>query len=74
VIANIAIDPTGYGLHHAPQHYENMIGRRKRYMEHFPSIDTDNQAIIVSEDWRSHVDVIINLAGIRFMTVKNAKL
>ncbi len=43
-------------------------------MEHFPSIDTDNQAIIVSEDWRSHVDVIINLAGIRFMTVKNAKL
>ena len=55
-IANIAIDSTGYGLHHASQHYEKRIGRRKRYMKHFLSVDTDNQAIVVSEDWRSYVN------------------
>ena len=55
-IANIAIDSTGYGLHHASQHYEKRIGRRKRHMKHFLSVDTDNQAIMASEDWRSYVN------------------
>lgn len=57
-IANLAIDPTGYKLHHASQHYENRIkkkARRKRYMKHFLSTDTDNQAIIASENYRSYV-------------------
>ncbi len=31
-LANIAIDFTGYGLHHASQLYEKRIGRRKRYI------------------------------------------
>ena len=51
-IANIAIDSTGYGLHHASQHYEKMIGRRKKYMKHFLSVDTDNQAIVVLENFQ----------------------
>ena len=56
-IANIAIDATGYKLHHASQHYEHRINaRRKRYMKHFLSIDTDKQAIITSESWRSYVN------------------
>ena len=41
-VANVAIDSTGYGLHHASQHYEKRIGRRKHYMKHFLSVDTDN--------------------------------
>jgi hypothetical protein len=58
-IANVAIDASGYKLLHASQHYEHRIGlphRRKRYMKHFISIDSDKQAIIVSEDWRSYVN------------------
>ncbi len=58
-IANVAIDSTGYRLHHASQHYENRIGRphkRKRFMKHFLSSDTDKQAIIASEDRRSYVN------------------
>lgn len=57
-ITNVAIDASGYKLHHASQHYEHRIGvpkRRKRYMKHFVSVDTDKQAIVVSEDWRSYI-------------------
>ena len=58
-IANIAIDSTGYKLHHASQHYEQRVKRktgRKRCMKHFLSVDTDKQAIITSENWRSYVN------------------
>jgi hypothetical protein len=57
--ADIAIDSTGYRLHHASPHYEKRIGRsnlRKRFMKHFLSADTDAQAIIASEDRRSCVN------------------
>ncbi len=57
--ANIAIDSTGYRLHHASQHYEHRIGRRrdrKRFMKHILSIDSDSQAIIVSESRRSCIN------------------
>jgi hypothetical protein len=42
-VANVAIDSTGYRLHHASQHYEHRIGRRrerKRFMKHIWSIDS----------------------------------
>ena len=58
-VANVAIDSTGYRLHHASQHYEHRIGRkreRKRFMKHILSIDTDSQAIIVSESRRSCIN------------------
>ena len=57
--ANVAIDSTGYRLHHASQHYEHRIGRgreRKRFMKHILSIDSDSQAIIVSESRRSCIN------------------
>lgn len=58
-VADVAIDSSGYKLHHASQHYEHRIKmpyRRKRYMKHFLSVDTEKQAIIVSEDRRSYVN------------------
>ena len=58
-IADVAIDSTGYRLQHASQHYEGRIGRpfrRKRFMKHFLSVDTDRQAIIASDDRRSYVN------------------
>jgi len=58
-IANVAIDSTGYKLQHASQHYEQRIGRkqrRKRFMKHILSVDTDKQAIIVSDSKRSYVN------------------
>lgn len=57
-VANVAIDSTGYKLHHASQHYEYVTGvqtRRKRFMKHIISVDTDRQAIIASESRRSYV-------------------
>lgn len=57
-IAKVSIDSTGYGPHHASQHYEKRTGRRKRYMKHFISIYTGNQAIVVSGDWRSYVMIL----------------
>jgi len=51
-IADVDIDATGYGLYHASQRYEHWIGRktkRKRFMKHILSADTDGQAIIVSD-------------------------
>ncbi len=54
-IANIAIDSTGYRLRHASQHYEHRVGRRrerKRFTKDILSIDSDSQAIIVSESRR----------------------
>jgi len=58
-IADVAIDSTGYRLHHASQHYEKRIDRpfrRKRFMKHFLSVDTNRQAIIASYDRRSYVN------------------
>ena len=58
-IANVAVDSTGYRLHHASPHYEKRINRpqrRKRFMKHFLSVDTGAQAIIASEDRRSYVN------------------
>ena len=58
-VANVAIDSTGYRLHHASQHYEQRIGRkrdRRRFMKHILSIDSDSQAIIVSESRRSCIN------------------
>ncbi len=58
-VANIAIDSTGYRLHHASQHYEQRIGRkrnRKRFIKHILSVDSDLQAIIVSESRRSCIN------------------
>ncbi len=59
-VANVAIDSTGYKLHHASRHYENVIyksqRRNKRFMKHFLSVNTGNQAIITSESWRSYVN------------------
>ena len=59
-IANVAIDSTGYKLHHASGHYENTVyksqRRNKRFMKHFLSVNTENQAIITSESWRSYVN------------------
>ena len=57
-IADVAIDSTGYRLHHASQQYEKRIDRpfrRKRFMKHF-LVDTDKQAIIASDDRRSYVN------------------
>jgi len=58
-IADVAIDSTGYRQHHASQHYEKRIDRpfrRKRFMKHFLSVDTNRQAIIASYDRRSYVN------------------
>ena len=59
-VANVAIDSTGYKLHHASKHYENVVcksqRRNKRFMKHFLSVNTDNQAIVTSESWRSYVN------------------
>ncbi len=58
-MANVAIDSTGYRLHHASQHYEQRIGRkrnRKRFMKHILSIDSGSQAIIVSDSRRSCIN------------------
>ena len=56
--ADVGIDASGYKLNHASQHYEHRVKRpyrRKRYMKHFLSADTTEQAIIASESWRSCV-------------------
>jgi len=45
-ISDVAIDPTGYRSHHASQHYEKKINRpfrRKHFMKHFLSVNTDRQ-------------------------------
>lgn len=58
-VANVAIDSTGYRLHHASQHYEQRIDRkrdRRRFMKHILSIDSDSQAIIISESRRSYIN------------------
>ena len=58
-VADVGIDATGYGLHHASQHYEHRIGRktkRKRFMKHILSADTNVQAIIVSDSRRSCIN------------------
>ncbi|MCL4379218.1 MAG: IS5 family transposase [Candidatus Marsarchaeota archaeon] len=73
-VANVAIDSTGYGLHHASQHYEKRIGRRKRYMKHFLSVDTDNHAIVASEDWRSYVNDSTRFRPILSKTVGRRKV
>ncbi len=54
-VANIAIDSRDYRLYHTSQHYEQRIGRkryRKSFMKHILSIDSDSQAIVVSESRR----------------------
>ena len=56
--ANVGIDASGFKQNHASQHYEHRVKRpfrRKRYMKHFLSVDTTEQAIITSESWRSYV-------------------
>ncbi|MGI0141360.1 MAG: IS5 family transposase [Candidatus Micrarchaeales archaeon] len=76
-IANIAIDSTGYKLHHASQHYEHRIKRnyrRKRFMKHFLSVDTDKQAIIASENWRSYVNDTVRFKPIAKKTRKLVRI
>ena len=76
-IANVAIDSTGYKLHHASQHYEHRVKRpyrRKRYMKHFLSVDTDKQAIINSEDWRSYVNDTTRFKPILKKTRKRTRI
>jgi hypothetical protein len=76
-VANIAIDSTGYKLHHASQHYEHRVGiqyRRKRYMKHFISVDTERQAIIASEDWRSYVNDTTRFKPILRKTRKRTRI
>jgi hypothetical protein len=58
-VANVAIDSTGYRLHHASQHYEQRTGRKRNrrcFMKYILSIDSDSQAIIVSESRRSCIN------------------
>lgn len=58
-IANVAIDTTGYDLERSSYYYEqrvNMLVRRKRYLKHVLSVDTDKQAIICSFGRKSNVN------------------
>jgi hypothetical protein len=58
-IANIGIDTTGYKLRHSSYYYEQRINKKvkkKRFMKHIISVDTDNQGIIASYDRRSHIN------------------
>jgi hypothetical protein len=54
--ANIGIDSTGEKTNHASDHYTKRIkrkGRRRDYLKHSLSVDTDQQAIIAAKDRRS---------------------
>jgi hypothetical protein len=58
-LANIAIDTSGYKLRHSSYYYEQRVNKKvkkKRFMKHIISIDTDNQGIIASYDRRSHIN------------------
>ena len=55
-IANIGIDSTGERTYHASNHYIKRMkrkSRRKDYLKHSISVDTDQQAIIAAKDRRS---------------------
>ena len=57
-IVNAAIDTTGYKLRHSSYYYEQRVDkkvRKKRFMKHIISVDTDNQGITASYDRRSHI-------------------
>jgi hypothetical protein len=73
-VAKVVIDPTGYDLHYASRHYEKRIGRLKRYMKHFISVDTDNQVIVVSEDWRPYVNDSTRFRSVLSKTVDRRKV
>ncbi|MGA2799971.1 MAG: IS5 family transposase [Candidatus Micrarchaeaceae archaeon] len=58
-IANVAIDSTGYKLDRSSYYYErriNLTFKKKRFMKHFISVDTDKQAVICSIGRKSHVN------------------
>ncbi|MGI0141313.1 MAG: IS5 family transposase [Candidatus Micrarchaeales archaeon] len=55
-VANIGIDSTGEKTYHASNHYIKRMKRRskrKDYLKHSISVDTDQQAIIAAKDRRS---------------------
>jgi hypothetical protein len=54
--ANIGIDSTGEKTNHSSDHYVKRIkrkGKRRDYLKHSLSVDTDQQAIIAAKDRRS---------------------
>ena len=76
-IADVGIDASGYKQNHASQHYEHRVKRpfrRKRYIKHFLSADTTEQAIITSESWRSYVHDTKRFKPILKKTRKRTKI
>lgn len=58
-IANIAIDSTGFGLEHSSYYYVqriNMLSKKRKFMKHIMSVDTDKQAVICSISRKSYVN------------------
>ncbi|MDE1767100.1 MAG: IS5/IS1182 family transposase, partial [Thaumarchaeota archaeon] len=57
-IANVAIDSTGFDLEHPSYYYVqrvNMMSRKRKYLKHIMSVDTDKQAVICSIGRKSNV-------------------
>ena len=58
-VANVAIDSTGYDLEQSSYYYVqrvNMLSKRKRYLKHVLSVDTDKQAVICSFGRKSNIN------------------
>lgn len=57
-VANIAIDSTGFDLEHPSYYYVqrvNMLSKKRKYLKHILSVDTDKQAVICSIGRKSNV-------------------
>ncbi len=58
-VANVAIDSTGYDLERSSYYYVQRVDKvvkRRRYMKHIVSVDTDKQAVICSIGRKSNVN------------------
>jgi hypothetical protein len=66
-VANIGIDSTGERTSHASNHYIKRMKRqskRKDYLKHSISVDTDQQAIIAVKDRRSDANDNVNFESL----------